>query len=280
MTRRMLLLTLSWLWLALVILYLAWGGIMQAGLYYWVGTLEVDRIGTFQPMLTGVVPGLLLAFPSLWFLGREARRQRLAPPDPAAAARTLRQAAFVLIGLGAAALLVGVACFIAAQSVPGGGGRAALFDPAAIGNRPPPDFRVRIAGTPDRAALARVSDGSRFSSRTTTYTAFRADGEAKDAPLRIFVEHEVRDESGPVVPYVGREESGYLIENGLPPLILYAIERQGARIASPHYLLRTGSGSMRDPYYVGAGLGAFFGCMLIGIGALLLVLPKRGRGSL
>ena len=281
MPRRTLLLTLSWLWLVLVICYLVWGGIMQAGLYYWVGTLEVDRFGSYEPKFTGIVPGLLLALPSLWFLGGEARRQRLAPPDPAAAARSLRQVSFVLIGLGVAGLVAGAACFFAAQGLPDGSGRAIPFDAAALGNGPPPANRVRLTGTVDQAARASVSDGSRFSTRTITYAGFRPDGEAdKDGPLRIFIEHSVRDGSGPVAPYLGREESGFLIENGLPPLIRYALDRQGVRIASPHYLLRTGSSSMRDPYYVGAGLGAFFGSMLIGIGALLLVLPKRGRGGL
>jgi hypothetical protein len=280
MRGRTLWLTLSWLWLAVLLVYLVWGGIAQAGLYYWVGTLEVDRFGSYDPKLTGIVPGLLLAVPSLVYLGREARRRRRAPPDPAAAARTLRLAAFVLIGLGVAALAGAVAFYVAAQGLPDGAGRAMPFDATALGSGPAPAWKVRIAGAIDARAEASVSESSRFSSATTTYSGFRPDGEAdKNAPLRLFVEHRVRDESGPAVLYLGNEERGYLVENGLPPLIFYALERQGVRIASPHYLLRTGSGVSRDPYYVGAALGALFGCLLTGIGALLLILPKRGVAS-
>jgi hypothetical protein len=148
---------------------------------------------------------------------------------------------------------------------------------AALGNGPPPAGRVSLAGRADEGAQASVTDGSRFTSWTIAYSGFRAAGETeKDAPFRIFGEHRIRESSGPVVPYVGNAESGYLIENGLPPLARYALERQGVRIASPHYLLRTGSSALRDPYYVGAALGALFGCLLVGIGALLLVLPRRG----
>jgi hypothetical protein len=265
--------TLSWVWVVVLTLYLVWGGIAQAGLYYWVGTLEVDRFGTYEPKLTGIVPGLLLALPALWILGGEARRRRLPPNDPA---RRLRAAAIVMICLGVVALAVAVTCYFAAQDLPGGE-RAVRFDASSLAGGPPPVGRITLTGRVDESARTSVSESSRFSSATTIYAGFRADGEAgKGAPFRIFVERRVRDHEGPVAPYLGNEESGYLVENGLPPLVLYALQRQGIPIASPHYLLRTGSGALREPYYVGAALGTLFFCLMTGIGTLLLILPKRG----
>jgi hypothetical protein len=275
MDRRALMVTLSWLWLVLLILYLVWGGIVQAGLYYWVGTLEVDRFGTYDPKLTGIVPGLLLALPALWVLGAETRR--LARHDPA---RHSRRTAIVMIGLGIVALAIAVACFVAAQRLPNGAQPALPFDAASLGRGPPPADMISLAGRVDENAQVSISEGSRGSSATTSYAGFRAAGESdKGAPFRIFVERRVRNRSGPALPYVGTEESGYLVENGLPPLMLYALRRRNIPVANPHYLLRTGSGALRDPYYVGTALGIFFFSVLTAIGTLLLILPKRAPGA-
>jgi hypothetical protein len=232
------------------------------------------------PTLTGIVPGFLLATPALWYIGREARRQRLAPPDPAASARAVRQFAMGMIGFGIILYVVAITCYVAAQSLPTGAERAMPFDAVALGNGPPPAGQVSLAGRTDEAARVSVADGGRFISSHTTYTGFRPDSEGgKDPPFRIFVEDRIDHESRAVVPYAGREESGFLIENGLPPLIRYMLERQGVRIATPHYLLRTSSGALRDPYYVGAALGVLFGSLLIGGGTLLLVLRMRRPGT-
>jgi hypothetical protein len=272
---------LSGLWLLFLLVYLVWGGIAQAGLYYWVGTLEVDHFGSYEPMLTGVVPGLLLALPALWFLGREARRQRQAPPlDPPQAGQARRRVAIPLCLTGAVALAAAIGFYFAAQAQPGGGGTAIRLDPATLGAGPARASRVTIAGRVDEAIELRIREGSRGSTWTTIYSAFRPDGEAaKGAPLRLFVERRENGGSDGAVILADREEEGYLVENGLPSLVRYAFEHQGARIASPHYLLRTGSSALRTPYYVGAALTTFFGCLLIGLGALLLVLPGRGGGG-
>jgi hypothetical protein len=276
MNGRGLLSTLAWLWPVLLIVYLVWGGIEQAGLYYWVGTLEVDRFGTYEPKLTGIVPGLLLALPALWILGGEARRRRLPPNDPT---RRVRAAAIVMICLGVLSLAVAIACYVAAQGLPGEG-REVPFDASSIGNGPLPAGRISLAGRVDESAQASVSESSRFSSATTTYAGFRPDGEAgKGGPFRIFVERRLSDHSGPVVHYVDDEQSGYLVESGLPPLVLYALRRQGIPVATPHYLLRTGRGALREPYYVGAALSTLFFCLMTGIGTLLLILPKRGAAA-
>jgi hypothetical protein len=281
MNRRGVLLTLSWLWLAVVIAYLAWGGIAQAGLYYWVGTLEVDRLGTWNPKLTGIVPGLLLALPALLYIGREARRQRLAPPDPVAGARMLRLVGQVLVRLGLAALAVGLACYLLALTQPSGAERAIPLDAAALGNGPPPAWKVGIAGAIDERAEVSVDESSRFSTSYAIYVGFRATGEAdREAPLRLFVVHGAPHQSGPVAHYDGLEAEGYLVENGLPPLVLYTLERRGVRIASPHYLLLTGRTALRDPYYGGAMVGAIFGFLLTACGLLVRVLPgQRGRSG-
>jgi hypothetical protein len=276
MTGRGLWLNLCWIWLVVLIVYLVWGGLTQSGLYYWVGTLQVDRFGSYDAMLTGIAPGLLLGVPALWPLGMEARRQRRAPPDPAASARAMRRAGFLTGGLGFAALAGAVTCFLMAPGLPGGGGRPVPFDAAALGNGPPPAGMVSLTGTPDEAARASVTGGGKNSSWTTSYTGFRTAGEAgKDGPLRIFVERRVDNRTGSEHPYVGNEVSGIVLENGLPPLILYALDRHGVRVASPHYLV-TSSSTLRMPYFTGAALGTILGCVLIAVAALLLLLPSRG----
>lgn len=271
---------LSGLWLLFLLVYLVWGGIAQAGLYYWVGTLEVDRFGSYEPMMTGVVPGLLLALPALWFLGREARRQRRAPPDPAQARQGRRRVAIPLCVAGGALLAAAIFLYFAAQAQPGGGyERAVPLDPAQLGAGPAPTHRVSIAGSIDPGIELRIREGSRGSTWTTIYSAFRPAKGEPGAPRRLFVQR--REEgSGRNVVYVGDEgEEGYLVEDGLPPLVRYAFESRGIRIASPHYLLRTGSGGLRTPYYVGAALTLLFGWMFIVLGVLLLILPARGSAA-
>jgi hypothetical protein len=278
MIARRPLLTLCWLWLALIACYLLWGGIAQAGLYYWVGTIEIDWIGGYESMLTGLLPGILLGLPALWIVGRDARRSRLAPPDLTVGARSARLVAFVLFGLGFAALAAAIVCFLLALGLPAGTERAMPFDAATLGAGPAPAGKVRFTGTADANARTFVSGGARFDRSTTTYAGFRAAGEANEgAPFRLFLEHWSPGNFRQAVLHAGAEQSGYLIEDGLPPLVRYTLEHQGVRIASPHYLLLTSSGGLRQPYYVGAGVGVFSGWVLIGIGVLLLVLPKRGR---
>jgi hypothetical protein len=282
MRGRWLWLNLCWIWLVVLTLYLIWGGITQRGLYYWVGTLEMDQFGSYDPKFTGIGIGFLFGLPALLALGAEAQRQRRLRPDPAAQVRVRRQAGLLMGGLGIAALAGAAACFIVAMGLPSGGGRPAPFDAAALGNGPPPIDMVSLTGTLDRNALASYADGDKGSAWFMTYTGFRAAGEAdRSGPFRIFVERRVRNPNGILVPYAGNDESGFLIEDGLPSLMRYALERQGVRIATPHYLLRTDSGSLREPYYVGALLGLFFGCLLVAGAALLLFLQRRRvRGGL
>ena len=170
MTGPRLLLILSWAWVALLILYLVWGGIAQAGLYYWVGTLEIDRLGSYQPMLTGIVPGILLALPALIYIRREERRrQLLAPPDPASAAGRVRRFAIVMIPLGVVGYAIAAICYFAAQDLPSGGGRPFPFDVTGLASGPPPAGRVSLAGSVDEGAQASVTEGSRFTTWTTSY---------------------------------------------------------------------------------------------------------------
>ena len=273
MTGRRLFLNLSWLWPLIVIVYMVWGGITQTGLYYWVGTLEVDALGSYAPAPTGMVPGFLLALPALWPLAMEVRRERLALPDPAASARARRIFSFILWGLGAAGLAAALVCFLAAQNFPSGAEPAVPFDASALGSGPVPAGKVLLTGTPDASAQVSAKDGGRFSDLITNYAGFRVTGD-RSASLRLFIEHRVRNRPGPAAYHLDNEQSGYLVENDLPPLIVYAFQRRGTPIASPHYLLRTSNGAFRDPYYTVAGLGLFFGCIF-----MLLVLPKRGPGA-
>jgi len=46
------LLALCWIWIAIVIAYMAWGLINQAGLFGWLAELQLRKWGSYQEKLT------------------------------------------------------------------------------------------------------------------------------------------------------------------------------------------------------------------------------------
>src|SRR5262249_22039400 len=105
----------------------------------------------------------------------------------------------------------------------------------------------------------------------TYYAAFRADDDAKDSPVRLFVERSTRPEDLTTVQGFMPEQTGYLIENGVPERALAELRQRGVAVQSPHYLLKPRAGSLRDPYYITAALAGFLGfiCLIIGIAGFL-----------
>ena len=97
------------------------------------------------------------------------------------------------------------------------------------------------------------------------FAGFRPEGEkAKDAPIRLFIERSTG--SGPIVDQAFLpDQTGFLVENGLPDLALREFETRGIRLASPHYVLRTSAGARRDTYYIVAAVAGFLGfvCLLV-----------------
>ncbi len=263
---------LCWLWVAAVAVYMGWGAFSYSGLYRWLAELQHERWGVYYPELTAVVPGFLLAGPALSYLGRVSRaRQAAADPTPQAlAGRTLNVArATALIGIVAA--LVAAGAYRLSLDVPDGSEPAAAVDLAALGPGQAPRNKVAILGAVDPAVMTGVTETSRSIDRNTLYVAFVPDGTPAGQPVRLFVERSVGSSAdAPVSQGFLPEQTGYLVENGLPPIALRDLEARGVRLASPYYLLKPGDDARVTPYYVVAGvagLGAFacFVTALIGL---------------
>jgi hypothetical protein len=271
-------LAVSWLWLAIVAGYSIWGAVTFSGLYRWVAELQIDRLGGYSEKWTAILPGMLLAAPALWYLRRRAAIAAAAAPrpGPAAEARAARRMALILGAIGLVSALVGTGAFLISQGLPDGSEPAVPFDAATLGAAPAPAGRVAIRGEADPAVTTGTSETGRINRRATIYAGFRPDGEAKGAPIRLFIERDFGDSAdADTAQYFLPEQDGYLVEDGLPSLALHDLEARGIQVARPNYVLRTHALSRRDIYYVVAGLGGFFAFLLLAMAAALALRARR-----
>lgn len=106
--RHFFFLVLSWLWIALVIGYLAWGAVNYSGLYRWLAEWQIEQWGGFYRKWTAALPGLLLCLPALLYIGWRGRlRQQAEAHSPAAQARTAGRGAKWLMLVGLLGMLIG-----------------------------------------------------------------------------------------------------------------------------------------------------------------------------
>lgn len=279
-THKGLLLILSGLWIALVSGYMIWGVAYDAGLYRWLADLQVARTGGYYPKWTAILPALLLASPALWYLRRQADIARASQPaGPAAEAARMGRTARNLGIAGVLAGLIGFGAFVYSQGVPDGSEPAVPFDVAALGTGAPvPAHKIRISGEIDPQATTGVTETGGSADSSTLYAGFRPrGGGAKDAPFSLFIERRMGGaaEAATLQGFMP-DQDGYLVENGLPALALRDLEARGIRVASPHYVLRPGDDTRREPYYVAAAVGGLLGvvCLLV---ALIGVFQARRR---
>jgi hypothetical protein len=263
-------LVLSGLWVALVAGYWGWAAINYSGLYRWLAEWQIGHIGGYYERATAILPALLMAGPALTYLRRRAQvaqaeaAARLGPD--VAEGRRIRRSIWGSLAFGLAALLVAGGAFLLSQNVPDGSGPALPFDAASLGSGPVPEGRVAIRGAVDPEASVAVTETRSMTSRNAVYAGFRGDGEnAKEAPLRLFIERSTGDSAPTVMQSFQPEQTGFLVENGLPDPALREFEARGIRLASPHYVLRTSPGARRDIYYVVTGIAGVFGfiCLLV-----------------
>jgi hypothetical protein len=275
------LLVLSWIWLALVAAYSIWGVVGYAGLFRWLAELQIGRFGGYSEKATAVLPGMLLAAPALWFIHRQsALASAAAPQGRLADIARIRRNGRIFGIVGGLAAAIGAAAFLFAQRLPDGSEDATPFDIATLATTPIPSGRIAVRGEADTEASASVVESGRIISYRTFYAGFRPEGgSAKGAPLRLFIERSAGSGADPPTnQYFLPEQTGYLVENGLPGAALHDLRSRGIRIASPHYLLRPSSDAWREPYYVVAGLGAVFGSLFLLVGlAVELQMRMRAR---
>lgn len=266
-----LLLALSWLWLAAVVGYMAWSTLAYEGLYRWLAEWQMAQWGQYYRKWTAILPILILGAPSLIWLGRRSRLRTAAEAaSPAAQARRMRGVALITLAIGLLGVAVGGGAFWLSQGVPDGSEQAQRFALGRLGSGPVPQGKVRIEGRLDPGASTSLARGG-VEDTLTYYAAFRADEDAKDAPVRLFVERGTRPETLNTLQGFMPEQTGYLIENGVPQRALAELRGRGIRVASPHYLLKTRTDALREPYYIVAALAGFVGliCLLVGIASLL-----------
>jgi hypothetical protein len=263
---------LSYLWIAVVISYLVWGVITYSGLYRWLAEWQIAQWGGFYRKWTAAIPGITLCLPAIAYLGLHHRRRKATEAnDPAAQARTGRRTARWTMMIGVLLLLGGGTAFAISQTLPDGSEHAEPVNSARLVSGQAPATKIRIRGTEDHAARTQVIRRG-VEEGITFYAGFRLEGEAKDSPLRLFIERDTPGAEGlTTLQAFLPEQSGYLVENGLPDEAIEDLRARGIQVASPHWLLLTSDLARREPYYVAAALGGFFGlvCLLVGFAAWL-----------
>jgi hypothetical protein len=269
-TQRLLVI-LSWLWLLAVGAYLAWSLFAFEGLYRWLAEWQMEHWGQYYRKWTAVLPFLILGLPALAYLGHLSRaKQKAAAASRTAQAGMIRRTARITFAIGIIGIIVAGGAFWLSQGQPDGSEEATRYDLARLGNGPAPQTKVRIEGRLDPDASTGVARGG-VEDTVTYYAAFRADDEAKGAPVRLFVERSTQPETLNTVQGFMPEQTGYLVENGVPERALTELRQRGVAVASPHYLLRTRAGSFREPYYITAAVAGFAGliCLVVGIAGFL-----------
>jgi hypothetical protein len=270
-------LVVSWVWIAIVALYSIWSAVNYAGLFRWAANLEIEKLGGYSEKWTAILPGMTLAAPAFWFIGRRAALDRAEGRQaPVSEARGLARTRLIFCVAGIIALSVGAGSWLLSQNIPDGSEPAVAFDASRLGTAPVPKGKVVIRGEAmPEASGTLTSDG--LLAEASVYAGFRVVGEAAgNAPVRLFIERRFGDSrDAATAQFFLPEQEGYLIQNGLPGAVLEDLRRRGIAIASPHYVLRTSAGARRDPYYVVAGLGAFFGLMFLAFA--LAVTIRAGR---
>lgn len=270
--RHKLFLALSYLWVVVVIGYLIWGAFEYTGLYRWLAEWQIEQWGGYYKKWTAALPGIVLCLPAIAYIGRHTRRRQAAEAnDKAAQARTIGRTARWTMLIGVLLLLVGGGAFAISQTLPDGSEPAEPIDAARLAAGQAPATKVRIRGTDDLAARLQVNRRG-ADERVVFYAGFRLEGDAKAAPLRLFIE---RNTPGPealtTLQAFLPEQTGYLVQDGLPDEAIADLRSRGIALASPHWVLKTGDLARREPYYIAAALGGFIGlvCLLVGFATWL-----------
>jgi len=255
-----------------------WGMVTYAGLYRWLAELQIERSGEYYSELTAVVPGFILAAPALWYIRIQLQiRKALEETGPAVEASRTRRTAKIMAVAGVVLGLASAGAYTLSQQVPDGSEAALPLNAANLGPTPLPKSKVAMLGDVDPDASSAVSETGRYLDSNTIYIGFRPKGSLAAEPVRFFLERHVGGSDGLATAQMfAPEQTGYLIENGVPALAIQDLEKNGIVIASPHYLLRTGDDALREPHYVTAGLT---GVMAFAFLLVAAIWAFKGRGK-
>ncbi len=268
---------LSLAWLVLVAAYLGWGAIENRGLYRWLVDLQLDRFGVYYPGWTFILPTLLLGLPALGHLRRREAAWVERLPGPAGEAQRGARVARITAAIGLLAGLVGVAAYLLSQRVPDGSEAATPIEIADLSRGSAPSTKVAIRGVPDEGASTLVSETGRTIDENDRYVAFRPEQGGKDEPVRLFIARRIGSSANlGTAQFFAAEQSGYLVENGLPVPALRDLQSRGIAIATPYFVLQPGDNSRRDPYYVTAAVSGMI-CIACLVVALIGGIQARAK---
>lgn len=269
-------------WLVIVPLAAVWQVVMYSGLYRWLCEAQLDSFGSYMAVLTALVPAAVLMAPAFLLLLLRSRAAGPGadrpPPRVLKVAEVRVQVLLVMVGLPLVAALVCAGALIGAMRVPSVNGPSRDVDLARLGNAPPPLGRVTLIGTVDAGHVTRKIHDGRGDHGFELYAPMRVPG-ASDGMARLFVnETGVAGTPAPLPTGPGKRFKGVIVEGGLPRDMHRQFERIGVRVATPYFVLHTGPGGARKPYYVVAGVAGFLAWIGFAILAMLVTIgPLRRR---
>lgn len=272
-------------WLALVAGWAWWEYSHYSGLYRWLADWQIAKWGGYEPVWTALVPAFILAIPAIRVLReREFLNQAslVAGDDPVPILRRVRTGMLIC---GAVLALVAGGAYLTSQRLPDPSDPPATVNLTTLGAAAPPTGSAIFAGAvPDTDRALQMDEAFRSRSadidHQTIYVPVVAEGAAKDAPVRFFIDRASygfadSGEAPRVNVFLADHMRGVLVENGLPADVVAAFEKQGMAIAKPHYLMTTNSVGGRQTYYIVAALGGFIAAILFALSAIQSVSIAR-----
>src|SRR3954467_15971729 len=95
---------------AIVARHSLWSALAYAGLFRWAAEAQIARTGGYSEKWTTILPGIVLAAPALWYIGRRSAIDRAAAlRDPPAEIPGLKRARLLFGGAGIAGIVLAAA---------------------------------------------------------------------------------------------------------------------------------------------------------------------------
>lgn len=274
-------------WLALVAGWAWWEYSHFSGLYRWLAEWQIAKWGGYEQVWTALVPAFILAIPAFRVLReRELRNQAslIAGDDPVPILHRVRTGMLVC---GVILALVAGGSYLYSQTLPDPSDPPTTVDLAALGGAAPPTGSAIFArAVPDTDRALQMDEAFRSRSadidHQTLYVPVVAEGAAKGAPVRFFIDRASyafadSGEAPRTNIFLADHMQGVLVENGLPADVVAAFEKQGVATASPHYLMTTNSVGGRQTYYIVTALGGFIAVILFLLAAIQSASIARAR---
>ena len=270
-----------WLWVAVVAAYMVWGWTQYSGLFKWLAELQTERFGKYYPAMTAMIPGFLIAGPALSWLGKQSRAAIAGEHGAFDLVENARRNARIALMLAPLCALIGAGAYWLSTRLPDDSGVPVRVDTAALGDAAPPLGHVTLIGTIDTDWVTGITENKKAQTDESFYVPVMprtADGRIDPAaPVRFLIERETHLYSGEAQTqqaFIG-DQSGMLVENGLPGELLGIYARNGVTLAEPHYVLVSSAEDVATPYYVVAALGGFFAVILLLIAPIMVASARR-----